>query len=74
MDDLNCRLKIWVSWPFKNISLISIQSLIRGGRKLEYPGEKPLDLPVQNLIYLTCAASKARITAVRDPIFKSQHS
>ena len=54
MDDLNCRLKIWVSWPFKNISLISIQSLIRGGRKLEYPGEKPLDLPVQNLISHMC--------------------
>ena len=35
--------------PFKNISLISSLSLIRGGGKTVVPGEKPPDLPVQNL-------------------------
>ena len=38
---------IWFGFysPFKNISLISSRSFIKGGRKLENPGEKPPDNP-----------------------------
>ena len=54
--------------PFKNISLISSLSLIRGG-----PGEKPPDLPVQNLAS-HMYPSEGRTTAVTDPMFRSQRS
>ena len=35
--------------PFKNISLISSRSLIKSWAKTGVPGEKPPDLPIQNL-------------------------
>ena len=49
--------------PFKNISLISSRSFIKGGQE---PGEKPPDHPWAILGFPTCDPSKARTTAVRN--------
>ena len=48
--------------PFKNISLTSSQSFIKGGRKLENPGKKPPDHPSAEPGFPTCDPSKARTT------------
>ena len=45
--------------PFKNISLISSLSFIKGGQKLENPGKNHLTLPI-------CDPSEAQTTAVRN--------
>ena len=40
---------IWILRPFKNISLISSRSFIKGGRKPENPGKNHLTIRKQNL-------------------------
>ena len=53
---------------FKNISLISSRSFIKGGRKPEYPGKNHLTIRKQNIAFphVTCDPSVTRTTAVRN--------
>ena len=51
--------------PFKNISLISSQSFIKGGRKPENPGKNHLTIRKQNLAFPR-DPSKAWTTVVRN--------
>ena len=44
-------LLFWFCGPFKNISLISSRSFIKGGRKPEDPGKNDLTLRKQNLAF-----------------------
>ena len=51
--------------PFKNISLISSQSFIKGGGKPENPGKKHLTIRKQNLAF-SHDPSETRTIAVRN--------
>ena len=52
--------------PFKNISLISSWSFIKGGRKMENPGKNHPTIHKQNLAFPNVTQSEARTTAVRN--------
>ena len=65
--------KIWVLRPFQEYFTYIEHIVIQRWAKTGVPGEKPPDLPVQNLAS-HMYTSEARTTAVRDPLFKSQRS
>ena len=67
LSDFFFIIIIWFGFygPFKNISLISSWSFIKGGRKLESWGKNQLTIRKQNLAFPR-VLSEARTTAVRN--------